>query len=78
MIRPVPLRALLSADQEVLADVVEQVGKLLAKVVLLQLTVRRLPGDRELTLSRLSHLATDLHEAAQDAQAAIAAWQTNR
>jgi hypothetical protein len=68
----------LSADQEALRDLVEETGRLLAKVVLLELAVHRIPDGVELTESRLAQLATDLREAVEDGRATLSAWQQGR
>ena len=69
---------LLNADQgQVLAEVIEQLGQLSARIVLLHLAIRR-RGVCELTEARLECLAASLREAAEDARAAQRAWQDGR
>ena len=78
MSRPVTLWRLLNADQgQVLAEVIEQLGQLSARLVLLHLAVRR-QGYHEATDARLERLATSLREATEDARAAQRAWQDGR
>jgi hypothetical protein len=75
---PAPLWQLLNADQEqVLTDVVEQLGQLSARIVLLHLAVRR-RGACELTEARLERLGISLREATEDARAAQRAWARDR
>jgi hypothetical protein len=77
VIQPIPLRTLLSADQEALAEVVEQLGRLATRVVLLRLAAYR-RGEHELTQARLERLTASLHHATEDARAAHRAWSSGR
>ena len=78
MSRPVTLWRLLNADQgQVLAEVIEQLGQLSARIVLLHLAVRR-GGEHEAIEARLERLAATLRETVEDARAAQRAWEANR
>jgi hypothetical protein len=75
---PITLRRLLDTDREHgLDDVVEQLGYLAARVVLLRLAAFR-RGEHELTQARLGRLAASLQHASEDARAAQRAWQQGR
>lgn len=76
--RPVPLWQLLSIDPDhAMADMLEQLGQLSARLVLLRLALYRC-GNHETVDARLERLATSLREATEDVRAAQQARATRR
>ncbi len=77
MSRPVPIRAVLSADQATLRGIVEELGRLSARVVFLRAVLQH-SGEQELTVGWLHRLGCSIHEAVEDGRAAARSWQDGR